>query len=112
MKKSLMIVDDEETILYAVKRLFTPEGYEVVTAIGGQQCIEELVKGFKGVMLIDILMPKMDGWDTIKEIVNKKLLNGNPLTGIMPATSLVEQVIQVDFSMIDFPLRISILFIL
>ena len=39
-------------------------------------CIKELEHGFKGVILMDIMMPFMDGWDTIKEIVEKGFITG------------------------------------
>lgn len=73
----MMIVDDEPSIRIALEVLLKGEGFEVTTADSGQKCIEELKKGFKGVILMDIMMPNMDGWDTIKEIVEDDLLEGN-----------------------------------
>ena len=72
-----MVVDDDPGILLSVKLIFEEQGYEVHTANSGKECIEELKKGFKGVILMDIMMPVMDGWDTIQEIVNQNLLEGN-----------------------------------
>lgn len=75
-----MIVDDDPSILVAVRMVFEDEGYEVFTASSGDECIKELENGFKGVILMDIMMPKMDGWDTIEKIVNKNLHKGNIIT--------------------------------
>jgi len=71
MGKKLMIVDDDPDILIAIRRIFEREGFEVLTVDSGKDCLYELEKGFKGVILMDIMMPFMDGWDTIKEIVEK-----------------------------------------
>ena len=49
----------------------------MLTVGKGEDCIKELKKGFKGVILMDIMMPGMDGWDTIEEIVNQGCLDGN-----------------------------------
>ncbi len=76
-KNSVMIVDDEPSILIAVRVLLEPEGFEVLTVDSGAKCIEELKKGFKGVILMDIMMPRMDGWDTIKKLVDEGLVEGN-----------------------------------
>src|SRR4030042_169738 len=71
MEKKIMIVDDDPDILIAFRLVFEHEGYEVYTVDSGADCVKEIEKGFKGVILMDIMMPFMDGWDTIKEIVEK-----------------------------------------
>jgi len=38
---------------------------------------QALEDGFRGVLLIDVMMPIMNGWETVKEIVDKKLFEGN-----------------------------------
>ncbi len=74
MNKKIMIVDDEQDILFSLKTLFECRDYDVITVDSGAKCIAELEKGFRGIVLIDIMMPEMDGWDTIEEIVNRGLM--------------------------------------
>jgi DNA-binding response OmpR family regulator len=66
-----MVVDDDPDILITIRKIFENEGYEVLTVDTGKDCINELERGFKGVILMDIMMPFMDGWDTIMEIMNR-----------------------------------------
>ena len=73
MNKKIMVVDDEPDILTALRIIFENYGYDVTTVETGGECIEEIKRGFEGVVLIDIMMPKMDGWATIKKIVDKEL---------------------------------------
>ena len=73
MDKKLMIVDDDPDILIAVRTIFEKEGYEVLTVDSGTDCLKELKRGFKGIVLMDIMMPFMDGWDTIREIISSGL---------------------------------------
>jgi len=42
-----------------------------VAASGGKQCLEYFKNGFNGVVLMDVRMPDMDGWDTIQEIIKQ-----------------------------------------
>ena len=69
--KKIMVVDDDPDILISLRKIFEDEGYEVFTVDSGKDCLKELERGFKGVILMDIMMPFMDGWDTICEIMNK-----------------------------------------
>ncbi len=76
MDKKLMVVDDDPYILITLRELFEDYGFEVYTVPNGKDCISELKQGFKGVILMDIMMPIMNGWDTIREIVKEDLYKG------------------------------------
>ena len=69
--KKVMIVDDEPDILLSLKTVFERQNYEVITVSNGAECLDEIEKGFKGVILMDLMMPVMDGWTTINEIVKR-----------------------------------------
>lgn len=75
MAKKVMIVDDEPDVLLSLKTVFERNQYEVVSVSSGKDCLRELEKGYKGIILIDLMMPGMDGWDTINEIVNRGFIN-------------------------------------
>jgi DNA-binding response OmpR family regulator len=73
MEKRLMVVDDDPDILISIRKIFEREGYEVLTVDTGHDCVKEIERGFKGVILIDIMMPFLDGWDTIEQILKRGL---------------------------------------
>ncbi len=73
MKKRIMVVDDDPDILITIRRIFEKEGFEVYTVDSGKDCIKEIERGFTGPILLDIMMPFMDGWDTIEKIKDKGL---------------------------------------
>jgi len=74
MNKKVMIVDDEPDILISLKAVLEHEEYEVITVSSGFECIEKIEGGFQGIILMDLMMPEMDGWDTIKTIIDKGLI--------------------------------------
>jgi len=80
MGKKIMIVDDDPDILITVRELFEPLGYEVFTIPTGKDCLYELRHGFKGVILMDIMMPIMSGWDTIRKIIKENLYKDNTIS--------------------------------
>lgn len=84
MDKKIMIVDDDADILVTLRSLFEKQQFEVLTVDSGSDCIKELEHGFKGIILMDLMMPFMDGWETINEII-KRGLNKDILLSIITA---------------------------
>jgi len=68
MKRKVLIVDDEEVIRKVLRIHLAKLGYEVTEAADGEQAIEELGKDDFDLLICDILMPKKDGWEVLKEV--------------------------------------------
>jgi len=68
MERKVLIVDDEETIRKFLRVHLAKLGYEVKEAADGEQAIEQLGKDNFDLLICDILMPKKDGWEVIKEV--------------------------------------------
>jgi DNA-binding NtrC family response regulator len=69
MNNNVMIVDDEANTRDLIVKNLSRYGLNVVAAGCGEQCLEHFKNGFGGVVLMDVRMPGMDGWKTIKQIV-------------------------------------------
>lgn len=74
--KKVMVVDDDVAVRNTVALILRRNGYEVTLASDGEQCLQVLRQGFKGVVLMDIMMPGLTGWETIRAIVAARLLDG------------------------------------
>jgi len=68
----IMVVDDEEDILYLVGAILKKAGYEVTTVLSGEECLERLKSEKPDLILLDIMMPEMDGWEVCKRIKEDK----------------------------------------
>lgn len=64
-----MVVDDDPDLVVSLRQLFEMEGYEVTTAENGWKCVQLFESGFKGILILDLMMPVMDGIETIKTLV-------------------------------------------
>lgn len=85
--KKLMIVDDDYRIRHTASLLLKKAGYEVIEAESGTACLERLQTAFRGVILLDVSMPGMDGWSTLRRMRDESLLPGNlvcMVTGTVP----------------------------
>jgi two-component system alkaline phosphatase synthesis response regulator PhoP len=67
-KKKILIVEDEESLLSLLRDEFTLEGFEVFTAPDGLAGYEITLEKHPDIVLIDILMPKMDGISMLKKL--------------------------------------------
>lgn len=66
----VLVVDDEESIVELLKYNLEKSGYEVRTALDGIQAVELAKKFFPDLVLLDIMMPKMDGVETCRLLRN------------------------------------------
>ncbi len=64
----ILVVDDEIDIADTLKILLERRGYEVVTANSGREALEKVKKERPDVILLDVMMPDMSGWDVCKKI--------------------------------------------
>ena len=73
---TVMVVDDSLTVRKITSRLLTREGYQVILAKDGVDALEQLLEVVPDVVLSDIEMPRMDGFDLVRNIrADKRLAN-------------------------------------
>jgi two-component system alkaline phosphatase synthesis response regulator PhoP len=67
-KGKILVVDDEIYIVHILDFSLGMEGYEVVTALDGEQALEKLQSERPDLIVLDIMMPKLDGYEVCKAI--------------------------------------------
>jgi chemosensory pili system protein ChpA (sensor histidine kinase/response regulator) len=83
----VMVVDDSLTVRRVTQRLLTREGYQVVLAKDGVDALEQLQSITPDVMLVDIEMPRMDGFDLTRNIRNDDRTRHIPIIMITSRTA-------------------------
>lgn len=68
MKEKILLVDDDPDILDAISMILQSQGYQVVTARDGVEALASLRGEMPDLMILDLLMPKMDGFAVCKEL--------------------------------------------
>ncbi len=64
----ILVVDDEQLYRHLVKVNLESEGYEVLTATNGEECLEMVSNRHPDLVILDIMMPKLDGFSTLDRI--------------------------------------------
>jgi len=68
MSAKILVVDDDPDVLEAISIILEANGYEVVTARDGLDGLEKLKEEKPDLMILDLLMPRMDGFEVCKEL--------------------------------------------
>jgi len=82
LKKRILLVDDEIELVKLVQARLQHSGYEILTAYEGAECLKLAEEEKIDLILLDILMPKMDGYETLRRI------RSNPKTAKIPVIML------------------------
>ena len=81
-KGKILVVDDEIYIVHILDFSLGMEGYEVLTALDGEQALEKARAEHPDLIVLDIMMPKLDGYETCK------MLKADPATKDIPVILL------------------------
>ena len=81
-KGKILVVDDEIYIVHILDFSLGMEGYEVLTALDGEQALEKARAEHPDLVVLDIMMPKLDGYETCK------MLKADPNTKDIPVILL------------------------
>ena len=84
--KKILVVDDEEQVLHLLKRKLTSAGFEVSTAKNGKEAITKAKSLVPDLILMDIMMPELDGPSAVKIIQEDPDISEPPiifLSGIL-----------------------------
>jgi DNA-binding response OmpR family regulator len=66
MGKNILIVDDEENIQEVLRVNLKTKGYEIFSALNGKDALREIKKVKPDLIILDIMMPEIDGWEFCK----------------------------------------------
>jgi len=77
--KNVLVIDDEEEIVNAARRMLERSGYDVDTALNGKQGMDLVNKSRPDVVITDIIMPIMDGYEFFKSLKRENLTSDIPV---------------------------------
>lgn len=93
-RPGVMVVEDDLAVRETVQELLEEEGYRVIPASNGREALEHLRRAAApSVILLDLMMPVMDGWQLRAELARDPRLSGIPVV-VMSADERVQQKVQ------------------
>lgn len=99
MSKKVLVVDDEKNIVEIIAFNLKKEGYEVLKAFDGEEGLAIAMEHQPDLILLDIMMPKMDGYEVCKRIREK---NNTPIIMLTARAEEVDKVLGLELGADDY----------
>ena len=78
-KAKILVVDDDASSLELMEAMLVPNGYEIITANDGSKAVAIIVEKKPDLILLDIMMPGLDGYSTLTKIKENKTISKIPV---------------------------------
>ena len=87
----VMVIDDSNTIRMTAETILKKEGYEVFTATNGFEAMSVITDTRPDIIFVDIMMPRLDGYQTCKLIKNNSYFKSTPVIMLSSKDSLFDR---------------------
>lgn len=67
-RAKILVVDDDPDIIKTTTRVLETRGYQVIAALNGEECLKKIQEERPDVIILDLLMPKLDGFGVCREL--------------------------------------------
>lgn len=77
--KKILVVDDSKTALLMERMILAKEAYDIVTASNGREAVDKALAENPDLILMDVVMPEMNGFDACKELRRQEATQATPI---------------------------------
>ncbi len=98
----IMVVDDNPINLSLMEAMLKPEGYEVILYETGMACIEAVHEKVPDIILLDAMMPNLDGFQVLRQLKSDEATQGIPIVMITSLSDMKDRVASIDAGADDF----------
>jgi DNA-binding response OmpR family regulator len=103
MKKPyIMVVDDNRITTKLLRRYLEANGYEAKEAYDGIDCLEKIEERYPDTIVLDVMMPRLDGYETVKRIKDQDKTKHIPVVIVTALNDIANQIKSIDAGADDF----------
>ncbi len=99
--KKVVYIEDEAEMIELVQMILLPKHYEVIGAIGGQEGLEKVQQYQPVAVLLDLMMPDMDGWEVYQRLKSKESTRRIPVIVITAKAQNIDKVLGLHIAKVD-----------
>jgi two-component system response regulator VicR len=100
-KKRILCIEDHPEMIELVRLILERRGFEVEGAIGGKEGLEAIDRSPPDLILLDLMMPDVDGWEVYRQIKSKDELRGRPVIVITAKAQGIDRVLGLHIAGVD-----------
>jgi len=104
-KQKILIIEDDKNISKLVRYNLEKAGYDCAAALSGEEGLKLLGKERFDLVLLDIMLPGMDGFETCREIRQREALNGIPVVILTARAQEVDRIVGLELGADDYVVK-------
>lgn len=102
MKKRILVIEDEHHISGLVKVILEKKGFEVLQAFSGQEGIEASKKEMPDLIILDVMMPNMDGFEVARRLGKMEETKNIPIMMLSSAAQFKDRMKGIESGAVDY----------
>ena len=100
-KKRVLCIEDHEEMIELIRLILGRHGFEVQGAVGGRQGLKAMLKDPPDLVLLDLMMPDMDGWEVYRQIRARDELKDIPVVAVTAKAQGIDRVLGLHIAGMD-----------
>ncbi len=100
-KKRILCIEDEPEMIELIKIILEKRGFEVKGAVGGKEGIEKAKAEKPDLILLDLMMPEMDGWEVYRQLKTDDELKDIPVIVVTARSQSIDRILGLHIAKVD-----------
>ncbi len=97
----ILCIEDEPDMIELIRLILEPHGYRISGALGGKIGLEMIRSDFPDLILLDLMMPDMDGWDVYKQMKADPALANIPVIVVTAKAQSIDKVLGLHIAKVE-----------
>jgi two-component system response regulator VicR len=100
-KKKILCIEDEPEMIDLIKLILERKGFEVLGAMGGKEGLEVIRREMPDLILLDLMMPEVDGWEVFRQMRADEQLKDIPVIVVTAKAQSIDKVLGLHIAKVD-----------
>ncbi|MEK9164658.1 MAG: response regulator [Chloroflexota bacterium] len=100
-KKRIICIEDDQGIIDLIKLILTRRGFEVIGALGGREALDMMERSAPDLVLLDLMMPDMDGWEVYHQMKARDGMKNIPVIVVTAKAQNIDKVLGIHIAKVD-----------
>jgi two-component system response regulator VicR len=100
-KRRVVYIEDEQEMIDLVRLILNRRGFEIIGANGGREGLEAIRLSLPDLVLLDLMMPDMDGWDVYQQMKAEEATKKIPVIVVTAKAQSIDKVLGLHIAKVD-----------
>lgn len=100
-KKRILCIEDHPEMIELIQLILERQGFEVEGAVGGREGLEAVAQNPPDLVLLDLMMPEVDGWEVFRQMRADEVLKKVPVIAVTAKAQKIDQVLGLHIAGVD-----------